>query len=283
VPARPSRAHTVSIAASLGLFASILVVFVTSGPIEIGARSVLWRWFAPGARLRDRIVLRLPALRRLEEGRMAVEARAAAAPDAPLAVSIDGDPPSRVALDPMRRTWLALPARGADGADVTLSPTGMAVLDGIVLRTRPEMARAVVAGLAVALIAFALLRARPRDEALGLALFAMGGTVLCCVPGWVALSWPGGATLARTLLPSAIALGGLSLALARTRQRAAVARLAVLVTAGLFGCWIRAYFLPSAGSWDVDFWRTAILNGSAHGYARTYGDADDVPAGHLRA
>jgi hypothetical protein len=62
-----------------------------------------------------------------------------------------------------------------------------------------------------------------------------------------------------------------------------VARLALLITAGLLGCWVRAYFLPSAGSWDVDFWRTAILNGSAHGYTRTYGGPDDVPEGHLRA
>ncbi|HEY8147624.1 MAG TPA: hypothetical protein VIK51_01740, partial [Vicinamibacteria bacterium] len=125
----PVRAAKV--AAGLGLFASLLVVFVTSGPIEIGAKSVLWRWFAPGARLRDRVVLRLPGLRRLEEGRIAVDARAAAAPDSPLAVSIDGDLPSRVSLDPTRREWLALPARGPDGADVTLSPTGLAILDGI--------------------------------------------------------------------------------------------------------------------------------------------------------
>ena len=87
----------------------------------------------------------------------------------------------------------------------------------------------------------------------------------------------------RVLLPAAIALGGLAAALVRTRARSSVARLALLIAAGLFGCWVRAYFLPSAGSWDVDFWRTAILNGSAHGYTQTYGGPDDVPEGHLRA
>jgi hypothetical protein len=277
-PVRAAR-----VAAGLGLFAWLLVVFVTSGPIEIGATSVLWRWFGHGARLRDRVVLRLPALRRLEEGRLAVDTRVASPSDVRLAVSVDGDPPSRVVLDPSQTTWLVLPARGTDGADITLTPDGTAVLDGIVVRARPEAARAIVAGLAVALIALALLRTRPRDEAIGLALFGMGVTALGCVPGWVALAWPGPASVARTVGPAAIALGGLALALARTRQRAAITRLAMLVFAGLFGCWIRAYFLPAAGSWDVDFWRTAILNGSAHGYARTYGDPDDVPAGHLRA
>jgi hypothetical protein len=275
--------RTAWIAAGLGLATAFLVAFVTSGPVEIGAQSVLWRRFAPGARLRDRVVLRLPALRRLEEGRLAVAARTGSPADAPLAVSLDGDPPTRVVLEPGRLTWLTIPARGADGADVTLSPTGLAVLDGIVVRARPEVARALVAGLAAALMAFALLRARPRPEAIGLALFAIGLTALGCVPGWIALAWPGGATLARTLLPGAIAIGGLALALRGTRDRSSVARLALLVGAGLFGCWVRAYFLPAAGSWDVDFWRTAILNGSAHGYTRTYGGPDDVPEGHLRA
>ena len=277
----PGRAAL--LAAGLGLAAALLVAFVTSGPVEIGARSVLWRWSAPGARLRDRAVFRLPALRRLEEGRLAVAARAPSPADAPLAVSIDGDPATPVVLDPSRLTWLAIPARGADGADVTLSPTGMAVLDGIVVRTRPETARALVTGVAVGLIGFALLRTRPRKEAIGLALFALGLAALACLPAWIALAWPGTDTLARTLLPAAIALGGLALALRGVRDGSAVARIAFLVAAGLFGCWVRAYFLPSAGSWDVDFWRTAILNGSAHGYTRTYGGPDDVPAGHLRA
>jgi len=277
----PGRAAP--LAAGLGLATAILVAFVTSGPVEIGATSVLWRWSGRGARLHDRAVLRLPALRRLEEGHFAVAVRVAAPADAALDVSVDGDPPTRVVLDPARLTWLALPARGPDGAEVTLTPTGTAVLDGIVVRTRPETARAVVAGLAVALVGFALLRARPRREAIGLALLAMGLTALGCVPGWIALAWPGVSTLARVLLPAGIAIGGLVLALGGTRDRSSVARLALLVVAGLFGCWVRAYFLPSAGSWDVDFWRTAILNGSAHGYTRTYGGPDDVPAGHLRA
>ena len=201
----------------------------------------------------------------------------ASGPEAPLSVSVDGDPPSHVVLDPARPTWLAIPARGPDGAEVTLSPTGTAVLDGVVVRARPEIARALVAGLAVGLIAFALLRSRPRDEAAGLALFTMGATVFGCVPGWIALAWPGGATVARTLPPIGIAIFGLAFAWARTRQRAAIVRLALLIAAGLFGAWVRAYFLPAAGSWDVDFWRTAILNGSAHGCAATYGGRDDVP------
>src|SRR6185503_10299796 len=69
----PGRAAP--IAAGIGLATAILVAFVTSGPVEIGARSVLWRWSGQGARLHERAVLRLPALRRLEEGHLAVAAR----------------------------------------------------------------------------------------------------------------------------------------------------------------------------------------------------------------
>ena len=69
--------------------------------------------------------------------------------------------------------------------------------------------RTVAAGLAVALIGFALLRARSRKEAIGLALLAMGLTALGCVPGWIALAWPGVSTLVRVLLPAGIAIGGL--------------------------------------------------------------------------
>ena len=69
----------------------------------------------------------------------------------------------------------------------------------------------------------------------------------------------------------------------RQGPRRFAARTALLIAAGALGCWVRASLLPSAGSWDVDYWRTAMLEASRHGIARAYGGPDDVPTGHLAA
>ena len=122
---------------------------------------------------------------------MAVDARAASPPDAPLSVSVDGDPPSRVALLPDRRVWLAVPAREKDGVEVRLSPSGPAVVNGLVVDAPPEKGRALFAGLAIALMSLMLLRALKAAEAAGLGLFAAGGVALACMPGWILLAWPG--------------------------------------------------------------------------------------------
>lgn len=246
---------------------------------------MLWRHFARGGggRLRDDVILKLPALRRLEGGRVAVDARGATPADAPLGISVDGDPPSRVALLPDRRVWLALPARAQDGVEVRLSPSGLVVVDGIVVDARPEKGRALAAGLAVALMSLMLLRTLRAAEAAGLGLFAAGVVALGCLPGWIVLSWPGTATTARIAVPALVAAGGLAVALVRTRASRKVARLSLLIAAGLLGCWVRALLLPSAGSWDVDYWRTAMLQASAQGLGGAYGGPGDVPEGHFLA
>jgi hypothetical protein len=256
-------------------------VFVTSGPVRVGVDSVLWRRFAGGGRLREPVALPLPALRRLDGVRLAVDARTATLPDAPLAVSVDGDPPSHVALAPDRRTWLAVPPRTRDGADVALRPEETVAVDGIVIVPRPETGRAVAAGLTAALLTLMLLRTRASAEGAGLGLFAAGAIAIGCVPGWVLLAWPGGGTLARLAVPAIVGVAGLAVALRGHRDRRGVGRLAALIAAGLLGCWIRAFFLPSAGSWDVDYWRAAMLQAQAHGIGGTYGGPDDVPEGRF--
>ncbi len=273
-----------AIALALGLVSVLEVLYVTSGPIAVGVDSILWRRFAGGGRLREAVTVPLPALRRLDGGRLAIDARAPTAADRPVAVSVDGDPPSRVALSPGSRVWLALPTRERDGADVVLRPEGRAAVDGLVVAVGPETGRAVVAGVTIALVALLLLRTRPMAEALGLALFAAGGVGLGCIPGWILLGWPGGGTVWRLAVPLLAATAGLALALGRAgHRRSSVARLALLMAAGLFGCGVRAFFLPSAGSWDVDYWRTAMLEATAHGLGHAYGGPADVPEGHFLA
>ena len=256
---------------------------MTSGPASIRPDSILWRRFAGGtpggSHLREELVLRLPALRRQGGARLAIVARAATAPGAPLGISIDGDPPSRLDLAPGRPVWLAMAPRDVDGAEVALRPSAPVALDGVLVAPRAETARAATAGLAAALLTLALLRARVVREAVGLGLFAAGLLALGSVPTWLLLAWPAPTTLVRLALPLAIMAVGLVAALRQGPRRFA-ARTALLIAAGALGCWVRASLLPSAGSWDVDYWRTAMLEGSRHGIARAYGGPDDVRRFH---
>ncbi|HUG53917.1 MAG TPA: hypothetical protein VMR21_09955, partial [Vicinamibacteria bacterium] len=220
--------------------------------------------------------------RRLDGARLAVEARPSTPRGSRLGVSVDGAPPSQLAPVPGARSWLALPARGQDGAEVSLRPAGTVVLDGLVIAARPEWGRAVAAGLAVGLATLALLRYRPTREAMALGAFMAGTIALGSVPAWVLLAWPGATTAARLAAGLLVAGGGLWAALGARRGGTAT-RLAFLIAAGLFGAWVRALLLPSAGSWDVDYWRTAMLQATAHGFSHAYGGPDDVPPGHFLA
>jgi hypothetical protein len=54
-----------------------------------------------------------------------------------------------------------------------------------------------------------------------------------------------------------------------------------LVAAALFGGWIRFYFLPSAGSWDMEYWKAWMTRAAEHGITRVYGEPDATPPGHF--
>ncbi|HEY3119512.1 MAG TPA: hypothetical protein VGL15_02740, partial [Vicinamibacteria bacterium] len=45
----------------------------------------------------------------------------------------------------------------------------------------------------------------------------------------------------------------------------------------------RAYFLPSTGSWDTEYWKAWTWRAASHGVAGVYGDPDVVPEGHFFA
>ena len=76
---------------------------------------------------------------------------------------------------------------------------------------------------------------------------------------------------------------GVAGALAVRAERGALVRGAILATAFVFGAWIRLVFLPSAGSWDLEYWKAWTARADAAGVARVYGDADAVPSGHFLA
>ena len=51
----------------------------------------------------------------------------------------------------------------------------------------------------------------------------------------------------------------------------------------MFGAWVRFVFLPSAGSWDMEYWKAWTARADAAGVARVYGDANAVPPGRFLA
>jgi hypothetical protein len=56
---------------------------------------------------------------------------------------------------------------------------------------------------------------------------------------------------------------------------------APLLAALVFGAWVRFYFLPSAGSWDTEYWKAWMTRAVAASVPRVYGEADATPEGHF--
>ena len=120
--------------------------------------------------------------------------------------------------------------------------------------------------------------------AVSLALAVLAGGLLATAATPLVLFWslPSPAALMRALVPVGLILAGLGLG-ARARDPRRFVLGAALVAAAVFGVWVRAYFLPSAGSWDVDYWKGCALRTTSHGVAGAYGDPDSVPPGHFLA
>jgi hypothetical protein len=66
-------------------------------------------------------------------------------------------------------------------------------------------------------------------------------------------------------------------------KRRRVFRTYALMAAFLLGLWFRIYFLASAGSFDMEYWKAWIYRMAAHGLTSVYGDPDTIPSGHFLA
>lgn len=159
-----------------------------------------------------------------------------------------------------------LPPTGSRGARLHLTPLGrepplvlrrVSVTEGPSALWPSALAFVVTLGTAIGIGRF---RGRRQGIACGLAMAAF-------------------AVLAATPHPVAAGLFAAS-ALLGFRSRfywTAAALLAALV----FGAWVRFYFLPSAGSWDTEYWKAWMTRAVEAGVARVYGDSDATPEGHF--
>jgi hypothetical protein len=206
---------------------------------------------------------------------------------ADVAVSVDRGAPVFVRVAGRGLQVVALPVTRVPGLIATLRTSA----PGTPLRLRAvEIAStgpgpwlpALLTGAAAAGLAALLLSRLPSALALALACWGAGLGVAASFPLLLLWSLPSEGALARVALPAALLLAGAALAAQRGQRRRFVFG-ATLLAAAVFGAWVRAYFLPSAGSWDVDYWKACALRTASQGVSRAYGDPDSVPPGHFRA
>jgi hypothetical protein len=280
----PSHAPWVRVAspALAGLAAALCVWSALSLPVHLEPGTPAWRRLVRGAdgegRLGPRASVLLPRLSRRAPVPLVLDVDSPGGRPVTLAIGVDGAGARPVRCVPGTPTVFALPAAGTSGARLDVSPS-----DGssVVIRalTAPRAAAAPLGGLVLAAIlvgAFtAALWRRLGATALGLGLWLGALLAVAFAPPLLWLSLPGGPALAR-LAPAA---GAALLAWAIGRN--AFARGAALLLALVFGVWVRGAFLPSAGSWDTEYWKTWMLRVDSHGLARVYGEAEPFDAGRL--
>jgi hypothetical protein len=226
----------------------------------------------PGARA----VIALPDLPRGRPREVVLEGLSLAAAPSVLSVSVDGAPPVMAAVDERRGAAVSIPAAAHGGLrmDVTtVRGTPPARLQSVrVGGAWPSPSLALLIALLAGLATAGAVRVEAVDGRAALALAPMSAAAALVVhalaTGGVSAGWPGAAIGGALLLVA----GGI-LAAARTARasRVALARAALLVGALAFGAGARWLFAPSAGSWDMEYWRAWTETSISRGVSGAYG------------
>jgi hypothetical protein len=207
---------------------------------------------------------------------------------ADVAVSADREPPVLVRVSGRTSPVLALPATRIPGLRLTVRAAGpspqplrLHAVEVAAPDARPFGA-AVLAFFVAAGLAFGLGARLAPPLAAALSLTGAAFLVIASFPALLLWTLPSAAALLRVAWPCILLAAAVAIA-ARGGEGRRFAFGAALLAAAVFGVWVRAYFLPSAGSWDVDYWKACALRTTSAGITRAYGDPDAVPPGHFRA
>lgn len=265
---------------------ALLVLLATSAtraiPLRVEPGGLAWKALvrgpAPDGTLRDGAAIVLPGLARDRTSPLFVEATAIDPGPAGLGIAVDGGPLERARLESGGVTSRLLPS-GTRGARLELRAQGAPVrVRAIEVRVETvPWVRLLPALVVPPLLVLGLRRRLDVRLALALGLVTAALLVLTAMPLLDALA---PARAAAWLAPAASAMAA---ALALRPPRREFVRGCVLAAAFVFGAWVRIVFLPSAGSWDTEYWKAWTARASEHGVARVYGAADAVPAGHFLA
>ena len=273
-------------AAIAGAAASVLtlatLVAVARVPIEVPHGSLAWTRIVrgptadgilyPGARA----LIALPDLPRSHAREVVLDGVSLGGPPAVLSVSVDGAIAVKVAVDGRRPATVAIPAARHRGLrlDITAERGAPpARLRGVTVGGAwPPPVLLLVVVLLCALVAAGAATVETLDAraSIGLALVAAGCSLLLftAMTGALAAGLSGVSTGAAVVLIAAGIAGAARLS--RT-SRIALARAGLLVAAVSFGAGARWIFAPSAGSWDMEYWRAWTESAIARGVTGAYG------------
>ena len=283
-----------------GIVAAAGVVVVEAPRVRIDSGSAGWRRLVLGAEPRghipERAVVTLPGVDRSSARQL--EIRVARDPDAParptLAVSID-----RVEAYPIRfgrqpTALVNIPPATTPGLRVELvwrrvvepppRPPRPPRIEALILEKRPTPWRLALLAL-FSTSAAVLVFVEWKGPSFGIAagLFTAGLVTLACQPVLTLLTLPAWVSVFHLLVP--VTLLGSSFVLVRVfldaANRRGFYRLAALLCALFFGVWVRIYFLPSAGSFDTEYWKAWTRQASTHGLSQVYGSAETVAEGQF--
>jgi hypothetical protein len=271
----------VAATAAPALLALLALLAARDAPLRIAPGTTAWsllvRGPAPDGTLRDGASVLLPGLARERTTPLFIEARALAT-QAAVSVGADGGvlEPARVESGGVASR---VPPAATRGARLELrAPGGPVRLGGLEIPVpSAPMARLLPALLLPPAVVLLLRRRAPARLAMALALATSALLLLASAP-ILDLLIP--VRAAAWLGPAAAAV---AVAVALRPQRRDFWHGLLVAAALVFGVWIRLVFLPSAGSWDMEYWKAWTSRADAHGVARVYGDADAVPAGHFLA
>ena len=249
----------------IALLAAFSVRLVVSRPIEIapgeGDLRRLVAGATPSGRVPERAVVSIPGIRRADRSEVLLEVEGGR-----FRLGIDGGPLFEVRPSPEGAVVTELPPTGSRGARLEVVPLGREpplVLRRISASAGPPAlwpeALAFLATLATS-VGIGRLVEKRLGVACGLAM--AGFALLAAAPHPAAL-----------LLLAASVLVGFRSRLYWTS--------AALLAAFVFGAWVRFYFLPSAGSWDTEYWKAWMTRAVAVGVPRVYGESDATPEGHF--
>ncbi|HXV63363.1 MAG TPA: hypothetical protein VEK15_21870 [Vicinamibacteria bacterium] len=282
-----ARARRLWIAVGI-VFLSALASYLTEpGSIRLTSDSFGWRTSVRGGAPRSasslRSVVRLPGVNRLRPGRLLLQWSSG---NVSSSVSIDGGPSYMVRSSREGAIALALPPAPSPGVRLDLvsfarqpgaRPARLVSISVENPREKLSFARALGSLLAGVLVLVLLGRVGP-ELAISMGLFAAGLSSLVAQSALVYLTVPEVSGMARLAIPSGLMVAGWVSA-GKDRRRFVWG--ATLLSAMVFGVWVRLFFLPSPGSWDTEYWKAWTARANAHGVTRVYGDADTIPRGQF--
>lgn len=268
-----------------GLLAAAALLAVSSGPVRLAPGRPGWARLVggvtPAGVMPDRGMVSLPGLDRSGSTLLVVTAEDAAGAAASLGVAVDGGPAQWVRTSRAAAAAIVLPRSRAPGARVALlRSAGSAAPRLVSVHVERDASllpwpAALISALAAGLVAGALASRLGRDAAFALALAVAAFVALAFTPALLWLTLPGASSVGRLALPALLmaAAAGFAAQLRAPRRRQLLFATAI-AAAFVFGAWVRAAFMTSAGSWDTEYWKGWTARMHSRGITRVYGEPE---------